>query len=92
MKKVETVLGVVELLIGAGVTTLVVGALVLVTPAKMGVIKKISVSLATVAISCMASDMVNTYVDKHFKKLAKAIENINVELTKKDETVEVEGA
>ena len=66
-KKLDMVLGGVELLVALGVSTLVGSALVLVRPAKLGAIKKIAVGVGGMAISCMAVDGVTNYVDKQFK-------------------------
>lgn len=66
-KNFDMILGGIKLLIGIGVTSLVGGALTLVKPDKLGPITKIGVSLAGIAVSCMAADGVNEYVDKQVR-------------------------
>ena len=89
MKKLEIVLGVVEGLAALGVSTLVGGALVLVTPVKLGVIKKIAVGIAGVAISCLATDTVTDYMDKQFKEIVEQFKDVFKKVPK-EKTVEVE--
>lgn len=92
MKKLEMVLGGIELLAALGVSTLVGGALVLVTPVKLGAIKKIAVGIAGVAISCLATDTVTNYMDKQFKEILEQFKDVFKKKTPKEATVEVEGA
>jgi len=75
-KKLDMVLGGVELLVALGVSTLVGSALVLVKPAKLGAIKKIAVGVGGMAISCMAVDGVTDYVDKQFKSTVAQVKEI----------------
>ena len=86
-KKLDMVLGGVELLVALGVSTLVGSALVLVRPAKLGVIKKIAVGVGGMAISCMAVDGVTNYVDKQFKTTVAEFKEI-FKKTPEEETVE----
>ena len=75
-KKLDAVLGGVELLVALGVSTLVGGALVLVKPSKLGAVKKIAVGLAGTAISCMAVDGVTDYVDKQVRSTVTQVKEI----------------
>lgn len=90
-KKLEMVLGGVELLVAVGVSTLVGGALILVKPDKLGAIKKIAVGVGGMAISCMAVDEVTSYVDKQFKTTVGQIKGILQKEEPKKETVEEVG-
>ena len=83
MKKLDMILGGIELLVGVGVGTLVSSVLGIVKPANLGAIKKIAVGMAGMAISCMAVDKVNSYVDKSFCETARQVAEI---FTKKPET------
>jgi len=85
-KKLDMILGGVELLVAVGVSTLVGSALVLVKPDKLGAIKKIAVGVGGMAISCMAVDGVTDYVDKQFKTTVEQIK----EIFKKKEEPETE--
>ena len=87
-KKLDMVLGGVELLVALGVSTLVGSALVLVRPAKLGAIKKIAVGVGGMAISCMAVDGVTNYVDKQFKTTVAEFKEIFKKKTPEEETVE----
>ena len=94
-KKLNMVLGGVELLVAIGVSTLVGSAVGMVKPAKLGAIKKIAVGAGGLAISSMAVDGVNAYVDREFKA---AVEGFKGVFKKKepevvqDETVKEEEA
>ena len=90
-KKLDMVLGGVELLVALGVSTLVGSALVLVRPAKLGAIKKIAVGVGGMAISCMAVDGVTNYVDKQFTTTVAEFKEIFKKKTP-EETVEEVGA
>ena len=94
-KKLNIVLGGVELLVAIGVSTLVGGAVGMVKPAKLGAIKKIAVGIGGLAISSMAVDGVNAYVDKTFKETVDGFKGIfkkkEPEVVK-DETVKEEEA
>ena len=92
MSKLEKVLGVVELLAAVGVSTLVGAALVSVTPNKMGAIKKIGVGVASVAISCMATDAVTGYMDKQFKEIITQFKDVFKKKTPVEVTIKVEEA
>jgi len=86
MKKIEMVLGGLELLAALGVSTLVGSALGLVTPAKMGIIKKLGVGIAGTAISLMAQEAVTSYMDKQFKEILGQFRDV---FKKKEVKVEV---
>lgn len=90
MKKIEMVKGGLELLATIGVGTLVGGALVLVKPAKMGVIKKMAVSVAGLAITGMATDGVTKYIGKQFDEIATAIKEVMGKKSKEEEIEKVE--
>ena len=75
-KKLEMAKGGVELLLALGVSTLVGGAIAIVKPAKLGAIKKIAVGIGGLAISSMAVDGVNAYVDKTFKETVDGFKGI----------------
>ena len=91
-KKLDMVLGGVELLVALGVSTLVGGALVLVKPSKLGVVKKIAVGLAGTAISCMAVDGVTDYVDKQVRSTVTQVKEIFKKEPETEETVKEEEA
>ena len=91
MKKLEMLKGGIELLVTVGVGTLVGGALVLVKPAKLGVIKKVAVSAAGLAITSMATDGVTEYVEKKFDDVVNTVKEVMKKKPKED-TVKVEGA
>lgn len=84
-KKLEMVRGGLQLVVAIGVSTLVGGALVLVTPNKLGAIKKIAVGAAGLAISSMAVDEVTTYVEKEFNAAVAGFKKI---FQKKEERAE----
>lgn len=86
-KKLNMVLGGVELLVAIGVSAIVGSALGIVKPAKLGAIKKIAVGVGGVAISGMAVDGVTNYVDKSFRE---AVDQIKEKFKKKPEIVEEE--
>ena len=90
MKKLEMVKGGIGVLVTMGVSTLVTGALILITPNKLGAIKKIAVGVAWLAISCMAVEAVTTYVEKQIDQLVEQFKDI---FKKKpvEVTIEVEG-
>lgn len=89
-KKLDMVLGGVELLVALGVSTLVGGAIVLVKPSKLGAVKKIAVGLAGTAISCMAADGVTDYVDKQVRSTVAQIQESFRKSLKKPESEETE--
>ena len=72
-KKLDAVMGGIELLTAIGVSTLVGGALTMVKPSNLGAVKKIAVGCGGVAISSMAVDGVLGYVDKSFNEIKKVI-------------------
>lgn len=74
-KKMDIVLGGIELLVALGVSTLVGSALVLVKPTNLGAIKKVAVGVGGMAISCMAVDEVTNYVDKQFHQTVQQFKN-----------------
>lgn len=76
MKKLEMVHGALNVLVALGVSSIVGGALVLCQPNKMGVIKKIATGIGGLAISSMAVDGVNEYVDKQFHTVVEAVKGI----------------
>ena len=80
--KTDMVIGGVELIVALGVSTLVGGAIAIVKPSKLGVIKKIAVGAGGLAISCMASDGVVNYVDK---QLRTTVDQIKAVFKKKHE-------
>lgn len=80
--KTDMVIGGVEVLVALGVSTLVGGAIAIVKPAKLGLIKKIAVGVGGAAISCMASDGVINYVDE---KLKSTVDQIKAVFKKKHE-------
>ncbi len=83
MKKIgKLVVGGIEALTAIGVGTLVGGALVLVTPANPNLIKKMGIGLAGFAISCMAIENVNAYVDEQLEEIINPFKD-----QKLDETV-----
>jgi hypothetical protein len=84
MKKIEMVLGGLEFLAAVGVSTLVGSALGSVTPAKMGIIKKLGVSIAGVAISFMAQEVVTSYMDKQFKEILGQFRDVFKKKSKED--------
>lgn len=86
-KKLDMILGGVELLVGIGVSALVGSALVLVKPAKLGAIKKIAVGVGGFAISCMAVDGVTDYVDKQVKETVQTFKDV---FKKKEPEIKVE--
>lgn len=70
-KKLDMVLGGVELLVSLGVSTLVGSALVLIRPKNLGAIRNMAVGLGGLAISWMAVDVVTNYVDKQITTTVK---------------------
>lgn len=78
-KKLDMVLGGVELLVAIGVSTLVGGALGLVKPTNLGAIGKIAVRVGGAAISFMAVDGVTNYVDKSIKATVQQIKDVFVQ-------------
>lgn len=74
MKKLDMVLGGVEIFTAIGVSTLVGGAVMLVKPNNLGIIKKIGVGIAGMAISSMAVNKVTDYVDDELRPIATKIE------------------
>ena len=91
-KKLDMVLGGVELLVALGVSTLVGSALVMVKPSKLGAIKKIAVGLGGAAISCMAVDGVTDYVDKQVRSTVAQIQAAFKKKEPEEETEEGEAA
>lgn len=89
-KKLDMVLGGVQLLVAIGVSTLVGGAIALVKPNNLGAIKKIAVGVGGFAISNMAVNGVNTYVDKKVTETVEQIKGLFKE--PEEETVEEEEA
>lgn len=81
-KKLKLVIGGIELLVAIGVSTLVGGAMALVKPSKIGPIKKIGVGLAGLAVSAMATDVVNEYVEE---QLTTTVEKVKEFFSKKPE-------
>lgn len=75
-KKLDIVLGGVELLVAIGVSTLVGSTLGMVKPAKLGAIKKVAVGVGGFAISSMAVDGVTNYVDREFKAAVEGFKGI----------------
>ena len=99
MKKLDMVLGGVEIFTAIGVSTLVTGALMLVKPNNLGIIKKIGVGIAGMAISSMAVNKVTDYVDDGLRPIATEIEFrtsfnkiLEEELEKPEEVVQEVGA
>lgn len=89
-KKLDMVLGGVQLLVAIGVSTLVGGAIALVKPNNLGAIKKIAVGVGGFVISNMAVNGVNTYVDKKVTETVEQIKGLFKE--PEEETVEEEEA
>lgn len=86
MKKLDMVLGGIELFIGAGVTIIVGSALTLVKPTNLGAFKKLAVSMGAFAISMVVADKVVEHVDGVFNETATQFKNI----FKKDIPEEIE--
>lgn len=89
-KKLDMVLGGVQLLVAIGVSTLVGGAIALVKPNNLGAIKKIAVGVGGFVISNMAVNGVNTYVDEKVTETVEQIKGLFKE--PEEETVEEEEA
>lgn len=87
-KKMDIIVNGVELLVAIGVSTLVGGALVMVKPAKLGVIKKIAVGVGGAAVSCMATDGVVKYVDHELRIVTNKIQEFFKKKPEEDETEE----
>ena len=93
MKKLDMVLGGIEIFTAIGVSTLVGGAVMLVKPNNLGIIKKIGVEIAGLAIASMAVDKVTDYVNDELRPIATKIEkrfgkSEEEELEKPEEVVE----
>lgn len=86
--KVELAIGGAELLTAIGVSTLVGGAVALVKPSNIGVIRKIACSVGGLAIASMATDEVVAYVDKSVRSTIDGFKGIfkKKEPEEKDET------
>lgn len=76
MKKLEMVHGGLNMVVALGVSTIVGGAIMICSPNKMGVIKKIAASIGGMAISCMAVDGVNEYVDRQWHSAVGAVKSL----------------
>lgn len=89
--KVELVIGGAELLTAIGVSTLVGGAVVLVRPSNIGVIRKVACSVGGLAIASMATDEVVAYVDKTARSTIDGFKGIfkKKEPETKDESEEI---
>lgn len=90
--KMKLALGGVELLIGIGVSALVGGAIAIVKPNKLGLIKKVSVGLAGFAISAMAVDGVTNYVHTEITDFVDELKGVFNNNETEEETVEEEVA
>lgn len=75
-KKLDMVVGGVQVLAAIGVSTLVGGAIVLVKPAKLGAIKKVAVGVAGGVISSMAADVVTTYVEREIHAFVTGVKKV----------------
>ena len=84
--KVELAISGAEVLTAIGVSTLVGGAIALVKPAKLGVIRKIAVSVGGMAIASMATDGVVAYVDKTVHSMIDSVKGVFVKKDKPEET------
>ena len=84
--KVELAISGAEVLTAIGVSTLVGGAIALVKPAKLGVIRKIAVSVGGMAIASMATDGVVAYVDKTVHAMIDSVKGVFVKKDKPEET------
>lgn len=91
-KKMNMVLGGIELAVALGVATLVGGALTMVKPSNLGVIKKIAVGIGGLAISAMATDGVVNYVDTQFTEVTKQIKELFTKKNPEKKTDEEEEA
>lgn len=89
--KIDLAIGGAELLTAIGVSTLVGGAVVLVKPANLGVIRKMACSAAGLAIASMATDGVVAYVDKSIHSAIDSVKTalVNAKAPKESEDKEV---
>lgn len=88
-KRLEMVHGALNLLVATGVGTLVGGAIGLVKPGNLGVIKKVATGIGGFAISCMAVDGVTNYVDEQWRTTGEQIKGVFKK--KPDEEIDEEG-
>ena len=89
MKKIEVLKGGIGMIVGTGVSILVGGALMKVTPANLGPIKRLAVKGAGLAISMMAVEKVTDYVEESVDGAVNDIQDIivNAASTVKEEAL-----
>ena len=89
-KKMEMAKNGVQIAVAIGVSTLVGGALAIVKPKNLGVIRKVTASIAGFVLSSMVIDSATDYVEKQFDYVVASVSKLFKKEDPKEETEETE--